>query len=93
MLSRCVCNNLNSPSLVNFLISKSGVFFFENVKCSSISDVLGEVTLQKTDRSRRPGAVTSLSNILSFSYKGDLNQKRKIYGYIQKKPSTDLDAG
>ena len=37
--------------------------FFENVKCSSISDVLGEVTLQKTDRSRRGAAVTFLSNI------------------------------
>ena len=35
------------------------------LKCSSISDVLGEVTLQKTDRSRRGAAVTFLSNIFS----------------------------
>ena len=76
MLSRCVCNNLNSPSLVNFLISKSGVFFFENVKCSSISDVLGEVTLQKTDRSRRGAAVTFLSNIFSNKENPSHNENR-----------------
>ena len=65
-----VCNNLNSPSLVNFLMSKSGVFFW---KCKVLLNLgcFGRSYFAK-DRS------VSTRSCCDFSFKHFLQQRKSL---------------